>query len=166
MNMDGEQTRLQDYRQAVSDIERMPQIIQELLAGLDEDILRARPPDGTWSIIEHICHLRDIEQEGYRIRITKMLTEDHPFLTDLDGDKLAEERGYINQDFKSALKDFVETRAVNASAIHNLSPDQLSKEAMFENVGRLNFRELLIKMREHDHGHINDLTRLRDRFRA
>src|SRR6185503_17162075 len=100
------------------------------------------------------------------IRITKMLTEAHPFLTDLDGDKLAEERDYINQDFKSALKDFFDARVLNVQAIRDLSPSQLTKQGMFENVGPLSMLELLIKMRDHDQGHINDLTRLRDRFRA
>ncbi len=164
--MDGKQAGAQDYRALVGEIERMPQVIEGLLDGVKESNLRERPLDKTWSILEHICHLRDIEQEGYRIRITKMLTEAHPFLNDLDGDQLAEERDYINQDFKSALKDFVDARVLNVQAIRDLSPDQLSKQGMFENVGPLSMLELLIKMRDHDHDHINDLTKLSAGFRS
>lgn len=164
--MDGEQARVPDYQELVGEIESMPQIIEGLLADVEESNIRERPLDQPWSILEHICHLRDIEEEGYRIRITKMLTEAHPFLTDLDGDKLAEERDYINQDFKSALNDFFDARVLNVQTIRDLSPSQLSRQGMFENVGPLSMLELLMKMRDHDQGHINDLTRLRDRFRA
>jgi hypothetical protein len=141
----------------------MPGIIEQMLAGVKESNLRERVSPTTWSIVEHICHLRDIEQEGYKVRITKMLTEDHPFLTDLDGDKLAEERGYINQDFNAALKDFISTRAINLSAIRDLSPDQLRRDGEFENVGPLSLLDLLMKMREHDSGHIKELRHLVER---
>jgi hypothetical protein len=164
--MDGVQAGAQDYRKLVDEIERMPRIIQRLLAGVEESILRERPPDNTWSMLEHICHLRDIEQEGYKIRIARMLSDDHPFLNDLDGDKLAAERDYNNQDFKSALKDFVAARVVNVEAIRDLSPAQLSKQGMFENVGTLSLLELLAKMRDHDQGHIDELTELRDKIHA
>lgn len=158
--MQGEQFSPQDYQQLVNDIESMPRIIQELRAGVSESDLRARPIGGSWSILEHICHLRDIEQEGYRVRIDQMLNERTPLLADLDGDKLAQERDYIDQDFRSALEDFVDTRAINVRAIRDLSPDQLRKQAMFENVGPITFLELLIKMRDHDREHVTELTRL------
>src|SRR3977135_4059272 len=129
--MDGEQARVQDYQELVGEIERMPQVIEGLLTAVKDNNLQERPTDEIWSMLEHICPLRDIEQEGYRIRITKMLTDAHPFLTDLDGDKLAEERDYLNQNFKSALKDFVDARVLNVQAIRDLSPGQLSKQGMF-----------------------------------
>lgn len=162
--MDGEQARAQDYRELVGEIERMPQVIGELLADVEESSFKERPPGKPWSILEHICHLRDIEQEGYRIRIAKMIAEDRPFLNDLDGDKLAAERDYNNQDFKSALKDFVDGRVLNIRAICDLSADQLRRQGMFENVGLLTLMELLIKMRDHDRGHIAELTELRSEF--
>lgn len=164
--MEGQQMQAQDYQNLVADIEKMPYIVQALLSGLTEGDLRESPEDETWSIVEHICHLRDIEREGYKIRISKMLTEDNPFLNDLDGDKLAEERQYINQNCKAALKDFIETRAINVHAIRELDPHQLSRTAVFENVGPLNLLELLLKMREHDQGHIDELTELRSKFSA
>ena len=158
--MEGEQLSPQDYQQLVNDIESMPQIIQDMLAGVSESELSARPLDGSWSILEHICHLRDIEQEGYSVRINQMLNQKNPVLADLDGDKLAQERDYINQDFRSALEIFIANRVDNARTIRDLSPPQLSRQAMFENVGPITFLELLIKMREHDQGHITELTQL------
>jgi hypothetical protein len=121
--------------------------------------MRERSGDNSWSVVEHVCHLRDIEQEGYAVRITKLLTEDQPLLGDIDGDRLAIERAYINQDFNEALEAFINARAVNVEVIRDLSADQLSKSGMFDN-SRCSLLDLLNKMREHDHEHINELTQL------
>jgi hypothetical protein len=121
--------------------------------------VRERSGHNTWSVVEHICHLRDIEKEGYAVRITKLLTEDQPLLENIDGDKLAVERAYINQDFKEALDTFTNARAVNIGAIRDLSADQLSKSGMFDN-SPLSLLDLLNKMREHDHEHLNELAQL------
>jgi hypothetical protein len=93
-----------------------------------------------------------------------LLTEDQPFLEDIDGDSLAVERAYIKQDLNTALEIFINTRAVNIEAIRDLSAVQLSKSGMFENVGHLTLAELLNKMRDHDREHINELTQLRRTF--
>ena len=40
-------------------------------------------------MLEHVCHLRDIEVEGYAPRLKRILSEDGPFLPDIDGRRLA-----------------------------------------------------------------------------
>jgi hypothetical protein len=154
----------QEYKELVASLEDAPRVIKQLVSDLGDKDVRERPQGKIWSIVEHICHLRDIEKDGYRARITKLLTEDQPFLEDLDGDKLAVDRAYINQDLNAALEIFIKTRAVNIEAIRDLSTAQLSKSGMFENVGHLTLAQLLNKMREHDREHINELTELRLNF--
>jgi hypothetical protein len=153
-----------DYQELVASLEDTPRVIKQLVSGLGDQDLRKRPQGKIWSIVEHICHLRDIERDGYRIRISKLLTEEQPFLEDIDGDSLAVERAYIDQDLNAALDIFIKTRAVNIEAIRDLSAVQLSKSGMFENVGHLTLAELLTKMRDHDREHINELTQLRLTF--
>lgn len=151
----------QEYRELVASLEDTPRVIEQLVSDLEDRVVRERPQGKDWSIVEHICHLRDIEKDGYRARITKLLTEDEPFLEDLDGDRLAVERAYIDQDLNAALDVFIKTRAVNIEAIRDLSAEQLGKSGMFENVGHLTLAALLNKMHEHDREHINELTELR-----
>ena len=155
---------LQEYKELVRSLEDTPHKIKQLVSHLGESKVRERSGDNVWSVVEHICHLRDIEKEGYAIRITKLLTEDQPLLEDIDGDKLAIERAYINQDFKEALDAFINARAVNVEAIHDLSADQLSKSGMFEN-SPLSLLDLLKKMRQHDHEHVNELAQLTTQLR-
>src|ERR1041384_5954937 len=124
---------VQEYKELVRSLEDTPRRIKQLVSDLGENKLRERSREQTWAVVEHICHLRDIEQEGYAVRITKLLTEDQPLLEDIDGDKLAVERVYINQDFKAALDGFINVRVVNIEAIRDLSADQLSRSGMFDN---------------------------------
>lgn len=149
----------QEYKELIKSLEDTPRRIKQLVSDLGESKVRERSGYNAWSVVEHICHLRDIEKEGYSVRITKLLTEDQPLLENIDGDRLAVERAYINQDFKEALDTFTNARAVNVGAIRDLSADQLSRSGMFDN-SPFSLLDLLNKMREHDHEHINELTQL------
>jgi len=162
--MSGEQAGEQGYQELVMSLEETPHLIRRLVSDVGESSLSERPRGKTWSILEHICHLRDIEQEGYSVRITRVLNEDQPFLNDLDGDKLALERDYINQDFRAALEAFTATRALNVDLIRRLSPDRLARGAEFENVGHVTLLDLLTKIREHDREHIKELTDLHNYY--
>ena len=75
-------------------LDEMPLRVAELIHSLD---VHTPPANGEWAAIEHLCHLRDIEAEGYNVRIAQLLNEDDPLLRDLDGDALARERRYREQ---------------------------------------------------------------------
>ena len=154
----------QEYKELVRSLEDTPRKIKQLVSDLGESKVRESSGDNTWSVVEHVCHLRDIEKEGYAIRITKLLTEDQPLLEDIDGEKLAVERVYINQDFKEALDGFINVRAVNIEAIRDLSADQLGRSGIFDN-SPLSLLDLLKKMRQHDHEHIDQLVQLTTQLR-
>jgi DinB superfamily len=164
--MPGEKVGSQEYKVLVMSLAEAPRIVKRLVSDLEESTVRERPQEKGWSVLEHICHLRDIEKEGYVVRIKKMLSEDQPFLEDIDGDKLAIERGYINQDFAAALEAFITARAVNIEAIRDLSADHLSKSATSEGIGPLTLLDLLSRMREHDREHIKELMQLREQLSA
>jgi len=155
---------IHEYKEMVRSLEDTPRRIKQLVSELGESRVRERSGDNSWSAVEHICHLRDIEQEGYAVRITKLLTEDQPLLEDIDGDRLAIKRAYINQDFNAALDAFINVRAINVEAIRDLSADQLSKSGMFDN-SPLSLLDLLKKMREHDEEHIHQLDQLTTQLR-
>ncbi len=71
----------------------------------------------------HVCHLRDIEQEGYRERIKRILNETDPVLADIDGARLALERNYNQQNFAEALATFADTRRGNVAQLGKATPD-------------------------------------------
>ena len=46
-------------------------------------------PSESFSAIGQVCHVRDIELDGYHVRIQRTLSEDEPTLESLDGYALA-----------------------------------------------------------------------------
>lgn len=98
------------------------------------------------------------------MRIAKLLAEVEPFLPDIDGNKLAEERVYNRQDFRAALLEFTLARENNVRVLKGLTLDQLSRSGIFENAGSVSLERLVLIMREHDREHFKELTDLRGRL--
>lgn len=139
-----------------------PAAVRRLANGLSFKETQWKPEGGEFSVVENICHLRDIEVEGYAVRIKRILLEDQPFLSDLDGARLAEERDYNSQDFGSAMEAFTEAREDNVRTIKGVSSEQLTRTGTLENSGIITLERLIEMMREHDQVHITELTALHD----
>jgi len=163
--MEDDQMTPEEYQSLVETLEATPRIIQQLADDLADGDVTWKPSEKEWSVLENVCHLKDIEQEGYTLRIEKFLHETQPFLTDIDGDKLAEQRSYNSQDFHQVLRAFANARQRNVQVIKDLTHDQLNRSGMFENFGTVTLGRLLQMMREHDESHLKDLSSLREQIR-
>src|ERR1043165_10243476 len=95
-----------DKDRLLVNLQSLPNELEDLLQGLDEETLRWRPIPDKWSIKEIMCHLRDMEREAYLARYHRILGEDYPSLPNIDQDRLAYERDYINQDARQGLAEF------------------------------------------------------------
>lgn len=151
-------------------LEEAPAFFERL--GVDLPAERARwkpagdPAGDDWSLLEHLCHLLDIEREGYTRRIGRILSEDRPFLEDLDGDRLYAESDYNSRDWADALRAFLGERRANLERVASLSADELERGGVFEGVGPVTLAGLLRMMREHDEDHLGRLARLCARLPA
>lgn len=65
-------------------------------------------PSEALTAIEQLCHVRDIEIEGYQRRIERTLAERNPFLPSMDTDALARDRRYAIADPGEVLTSFRE----------------------------------------------------------
>lgn len=139
--------------------------IYELIDGLPDSDLRWRNSYDQFSLLENICHLRDIEAEAYAIRINRILEESNPFLPDVDGTRLATERRYNSLNADAALHSFTASRAENLRKLEGAAAGQLEREGTLEGVGKLTLGRLAEMMREHDEAHIEDLRVLRQQLK-
>jgi hypothetical protein len=118
-----------------------------------------------WSLVQHICHLRDLEVEGYGARIPRFGRETDPFFADVDGDRLAAERDYGREDAAGALAAFGAARARSLETARDLLGSGRMSSGRLEGVGRVTLEDLLGFMRNHDAGHLEAMQRLRDHIR-
>lgn len=111
-------------------------------------------PGETFSLREHICHLRDIETEGYQLRLRRTRDESGPDLETLDGYILAEQRGYARQDPSAALAAFGAARTETLALIREFSAADLTRGATFAEYGAVTLHGLVHFLSAHDRQHV------------
>ena len=114
-------------------------------------------PSEALTAVEQLCHVRDIEIEGYQRRIERTLTEDNPFLPSIDTDALARKRRYDLSNAEAALAAFREARRRTIGILEGLTPSQLERPAEFEGYGPVTLRGLVHYLCSHDHQHLSGL---------
>lgn len=157
------QTELQNLLAALAET---PVVVRDLIGALSADEARWRPAANEFSAVEHACHLRDIEREGYAVRLRRLLDEDEPVLPDVNGPRLARERDYQSQDVTAALVAFAEARRESLATVEHLSPDEWQRGGTLEGVGRVTVARLLEMMRAHDAEHCAEVRALAARLGA
>lgn len=154
----------EDIQELLKQLDSTPNAVAELVEGLSAQAIVMRSESGDFSVLENICHLRDIEVEGYTVRIQRLLSEDYPELPDIDGGKLAVERDYNSQGLSAALTAFTDARRQNLNLLNNLSVEQFERSGELQGVGPITLNKLLEMMCVHDDGHVNELRIARRRL--
>jgi len=148
---------LMPVRELLDRLSVSPVRLRALLTNLTESALRAASPTGGFAPIEDAWHLRDIEVEGHFPRIRRILAEDSPVLSSIDGDRLAVERRYLERELGAALDEFAQFREASLGVLGALAEEAWSRRAIFQ--GRsISLRELVIAMAEHDEAHLSALV--------
>jgi hypothetical protein len=148
-----------DVENLLATLERTPVEIARLVNDLPPSQLVVRPTPDEFSVLENVSHLRDLEIEGYAVRIQRLLAEDGPALADFDGARVAMERDYNKNNPREALAEFTSARRRNLALLENASTEQFERKGLLEGVGEISLARLLEMMLEHDEGHLDDLRR-------
>jgi hypothetical protein len=123
-------------------------------------------PSEAFTAIEQLCHVRDIEIEGYHVRFRRTLQETHPTLASIDSEPLAIERAYGTADAAKVLAEFRMARVQTMEIISSLSDAQLARTAVFEGYGPLTMRSLIHYLCSHDQQHLAGLQWLAGKIDA
>ncbi len=123
-------------------------------------------PSESLNAIEQICHVRDVEIEGYHIRFDRMLNEKEPTLDSLDGYALVHQKNYAQSDPKAVFKDFQIARTKTLHILEKLTETQLKRAGYFEGYGRLTVAGLIHYLCSHDQQHLSGLQWLLGKIKS
>lgn len=154
-----------DFQTLLAFLQDTSRIVATLTSDLSDAELRWVHSEEEFSAIENICHLRDLELQGYTPRVKRILDETNPELADFDGARVAAESNYNDEASTAALEAFGKARQENVEKIRGLTEEQLKRGGTLEGVGRITLKQLAEKMREHDESHLQDLRVLRLRLK-
>ncbi|MGH8026544.1 MAG: DinB family protein [Pseudoxanthomonas sp.] len=120
-------------------------------------------PSEPFSAIEQICHVRDIEVDGYHERFRRALRETNPTLENVDGETLAVQRAYAGADADEVFSAFRAARAKTMELIAAFTPGQLERTAVFD-AAPITLRGLVHMLCSHDQQHLAGLQWLMARI--
>jgi hypothetical protein len=144
-------------------LEKFPRELEHHYAAFPAEFVHWAPqswegvPSESFTAIEQICHVRDIEVEGYQVRFRRTLEEQLPTLPSIDSETLARHRSYGTADAAAVLADFRGARARTLIMLHALSEAQLERPAVFEGYGPVSLRGLVHYLCSHDQQHLAGL---------
>ena len=149
-----------DLHALIEELEAAPGFVMEALGLLPEGQWDLCPQGAEFSLREQVCHLRDIELEGYLVRIHRIVAESSPALADLDGSRLARERDYASQDARIAAADFRALRVANVAKLRGLAASAWQRTGSFAPGSSFTLRELADMMLAHDREHCDQIGQL------
>jgi hypothetical protein len=110
--------------------------------------------------------VRDIEVDGYHVRLARMLDEESPALVSLDSYQLAEGRDYDGADPEAALAAFREARRATLRLVEGLTVEQLRRPGTFGEYGPVTLRSVVHYLASHDQQHLACLNWLLGQIHA
>jgi hypothetical protein len=144
----------------LNSLRAFPSALRDLMSGIPEDALDWRPaswegiPSEKLTIRQQICHVRDIEADGYTQRFQRLLSEDNPLLESIDGYLLVESRQYDRTELASALDAFEAARERTMLLLDRVDQAQLRRRGAFEGYGPVTVRGLIHFLCSHDQQHV------------
>jgi hypothetical protein len=151
--------RRADFAELLGHLGSMPDEVVDATSAIPSQRWRTRPEGTGFSVVEHVCHLRDLDEVHIK-RVRRMLSENMPILESVNGTQMAEERNYIAQDPAAAVAEFKKVRHTLVRLLERTSPEERGRIGLFDGIRRLTLWELGEDMYRHDRTHIQELNEL------
>ena len=147
----------------LTSLERFPRELEQHFSAFAPRFVHWTPPswDGVpsepFTAIEQLCHVRDIEIEGYQVRFRRTLDESAPFLPSIDSEPIAKARNYGAADVTQIFASFRAARAETIALLRSLDAASFDRRAEFEGYGPVTLRGLVHFLCSHDQQHLSGL---------
>jgi hypothetical protein len=139
-------------------LEQMPQYLEQQFPSLTAELIRQPGADGSFSPVEQVWHLADLEREGFGSRIERLLSESEPQLPDFDGAAIAVTRRYRSLSLIAGLTAFREARQRNLARLRTIAADAWTRSGQQQGVGRVSLCDMPGFMSQHDAAHRGEIS--------
>lgn len=144
-------------QELVAKLAGMKNFLRDAFGSLTREEAQTPGPSGSFSPVEHVWHLADLEREGFGLRIRRLQTEANPHLPNFDGAKIAQERTYRALSLDDGLRAFEAARAENLRTLVALSPEAWTRSGTQEGVGPVSLCDIPTFLYQHDQSHMTEI---------
>jgi hypothetical protein len=145
---------------SIESLRAFPEALRAFIATVPKEALDWRPnswegiPSEELTIRQQLCHLRDIEADGYIVRFKRVLAEQNPTLASIDTYALIEPRNYDRTDTVPAIDAFAAARKKTMEILAAVTPADFNRRGTFDGYGDVTFAGLVHYLASHDQQHL------------
>lgn len=144
------------YQELINSTEMM----RTLLAGISQEEAQVKPNADSWSILEVLCHLYDVEREDFREHLDFILYRQNEEYHSIDPQKWITERNYNEQNFIEMQEKFFAEREKSMEWLQGL-PGTDWETTYTSEYGSVSAGEMFSCWVAHDNLHLRQLVELR-----
>lgn len=150
-----------EHQQIIDALARNKEVFKELLAGVEKNCYKWRPTPDQWNLLEIVCHLRDEEQEDFRVRTRRVLEGTEGPLPAIDPASWVQERSYKDQNYGEVLLDFLQEREASIHWLNSLTDPQWKNFYNHPKLGPMTAELFLSNWLAHDYLHVRQILKLK-----
>ena len=110
-----------EFKTLYQELQNSAEMIRALLAGISQEDAQIRPTPESWSILEVVCHLYDLEREDFREHLDFILHRQDEEYHVIDPQAWIMERRYNEQDLRAMQEKFFEERQKSLEWLNGLA---------------------------------------------
>jgi len=145
----------------LSKLQETPKAVASIFRQASDDVVRRKPAPEKWSMLEILCHLRDVEQLFVE-RYGKIANHDRPQLRMINQDALAAKLHYNEDDSAVALREFQAFRAETVALLSALAQQSWERVGSHPKRGDYSIAANAVMHVAHDANHLARLRTLRE----
>jgi hypothetical protein len=145
-------------RELIARYREGPEIVEKVVAGVDDAELDHAAADGGWSAREVVHHLADSEMTS-AVRLRRLLVEDSPVIQGYDETEFARRLHYASRPVGSSLAALRATRESTASILDVLSEEDWGRSGTHTESGPYSVERWLEIYASHAHDHAEQIER-------
>ena len=149
-----------EFRTLYQELQNSTEMIRALLLGITEADARVKPSPESWSILEVVCHLYDIEREDFREHLDFILHRQQDEYHVIDPQAWITERKYNEQDFVEMQSKFFAERRKSLDWLKEISGTDW-EITYTSDFGSVSVGEMFSCWVAHDNLHLRQLVELR-----
>jgi hypothetical protein len=146
-------------------ISGLPAAVRAAVRAIPAEALRVRPGPRVWSVIEYVCHLRDV-YVSYTVRLYRTRTEHRPALEPMFNDLRANRFRYIDCDLAATLDELEAAGRGFCAEIARTEPDDWERSATRLPNEQRTARWLVRQAMHEGVHHLGDIRRIGDGLAA
>ena len=149
-----------EFKTLYQELQNSAEMIRALLAGISQEDAQIRPTPESWSILEVVCHLYDLEREDFREHLDFILHRQDEEYHVIDPQAWIMERRYNEQDLRAMQEKFFEERQKSLEWLNGLANADwdITYSSQY---GSVTAGEMFSCWVAHDNLHIRQLVELR-----